>query len=70
MASSHRLTSYALLGAAVVLCASAMSPAGAEDYDGTYIGFIRCDAIPGQTLARLQTDFTLKVAAGPDIRIT
>jgi hypothetical protein len=64
MTSSLRLAARVLLGVALVLGASAGASAGADDYDGSYSGVIRCEAIPGQTTGRLQTDFTMKVAAG------
>src|SRR5262249_58148031 len=41
------------------------SPAiGVSLYDGSYIGMIECDQIPGYTSRPLKREFTLKIADG------
>ena len=63
MGSVHgRTVELAALAAAV--CWLVAPVRGAPDYDGRYAGIIACDAIPGQTVQSLKTDFSMKVANG------
>lgn len=59
-----RLTGGLVIAVAIFVAWSASLAGGATEYDGKYAGVITCDAIPGQTIARLKTDFLVKIGDG------
>jgi hypothetical protein len=51
------------VGFALAMLVSPVTGEG-QSYDGRYTGFISCDAIPGQTVQQLKTEFAMTVASG------
>ena len=58
-----RWNRYAPLIVTVVTCLTSMAFANSH-YDGSYVGTMECDQIPGYTRGSLKTAFVLSVAGG------
>jgi hypothetical protein len=57
-------TGWAPLVAAVVGTCLPLPAVAVSHHDGSYVGTMECDQIPGYTRGPLKTEFTLKVADG------
>jgi hypothetical protein len=59
-----RWAQYALLVVAIVGACLPSLAVGVSHYDGSYVGTIECDQIPGYTRGPLKREFTLQIAGG------
>lgn len=50
--------------AAGIVVALSFAASGLAPYDGRYVGLIKCDVLPGQTVEQLKTEFSMTVAEG------